>query len=230
VINAPFSADATFIFTRLLDDGRPIVQRAKARYYRDSAGRVRAEWVDIGLGGRDRTAGRSTSVWIAPGGEWIYTMDLSDQTFRFWGTGFPAAEMFHGGRRVIVPLGADTYAHFFDSGDWNAANDEPLGERQIEGVSTIGRRLTEPMHGNEDIQFVEERWESTELKVVIYSRLSDVRAGASVDYRLSNIIRTEPPLQLFVVEPAMIRHGAYVSDDGRQGWSIRIRPSPAGKD
>jgi hypothetical protein len=41
-----------------LDDGSRTEQHAEARYYRDSAGRVRAEWVAIGLDGRDRTAGR----------------------------------------------------------------------------------------------------------------------------------------------------------------------------
>lgn len=225
VLSAPFSADATFIFTRTLDDGRPIVQRAKARYYRDSAGRVRAEWVDIGLGGRDRTAGRNTSIWIMPGDGWIYTMDPSDETFRFFGSGYPAAEMFHGGRRVIMPLGTDTYQVFFDSPDWSAVNDVPLGEQQIEGVNTIGRRLTEPMQGNEDAEMVEERWESTELKIVIYSRVSDFRAGASVDYRLTNITRTEPPPQLFDVPPEMIKSGAVYGDDGRRRWIIRVRPS-----
>ena len=44
VLNAPFSADADIVFTRMLDDGTRIEQRAKARYYRDSAGRIRAEW------------------------------------------------------------------------------------------------------------------------------------------------------------------------------------------
>lgn len=225
VLNAPFSADATFIFTRTLDDGRPTVQRAKARYYRDSAGRVRAEWVDIGLGGRDRTAGRNTSIWIMPGDGWVYTMDPLDQTFRFRGSGFPAAEMFHGGRRVIMPLGTDTYEVFFDSPDWSTVNDVPLGEQQIEGVNTIGRRL-EPMQGNEDAEMVEERWESTELKIVIYSRLSDFRSGASVDYRLTNITRTEPPPQVFVVLPDMIKSGGEYSDDGRRRWIIRVQPSP----
>jgi hypothetical protein len=226
VLNAPFSADATLIFTRTLDDGSPTEQHAKARYYRDSAGRVRAEWVDIGLGGRDRTAGRYTSIWITPGDGWVYAMDLLDQTFRFFGSGYPATEMFHGGRRVIMPLGTDTYQVFFDSQDWSAVNDDvPLGERQIEGVNTIGRRLTEPMHGNGDAEIVEERWESTDLKIVIYSRLSDFRAGASVDYRLTNITRTEPPPQLFVVLPDMVKSGGVYSDDGRRRWIIRVRPS-----
>ena len=64
VLNAPFSADATIKFTRTLDDGTLIERLAKARYYRDSAGHVRAEWVDIGLGAQNRTAGRYTSIWV----------------------------------------------------------------------------------------------------------------------------------------------------------------------
>jgi hypothetical protein len=126
-----------------------------------------------------------------------------------------------------MPLGTDTYQVFFDSPDWSAVNEDvPLGERQIEGVNTIGRRRTEAIHGSEDAEMVEERWESTDLKIVIYSRLSDFGAGASVDYRLTNITRTEPPPQLFVVLPDMVKSGGVYTDDGRRRWIIRVRPSP----
>jgi hypothetical protein len=225
VLNAPFSADATVIFTRTPHGGTPIEQRARARYYRDSAGHVRAEWVDIGKGGQSRTAGRYTSIWIIPGDGWVYTMDPSDQTFRSL-PGFLASDMFHGGQRVLMPLGTDTYQHFFRSRDWTTTNDVVLGQRQIEGVNTIGRRVAKWMPDNEEAELVEDRWESPELKVVIYSRLSDSRSGASVDYRLTNITRTEPPPQLFVVLPDMIKSGGVYNDDGRRLWIIRVRPSP----
>jgi hypothetical protein len=47
---------------------------------------------------------------------------------------------------------------------------------------------------------VDERWESPELKLLIYSRHSDPRTGV-VEYALSNIRRTEPPPDLFVIPP-----------------------------
>ena len=46
----------------------------------------------------------------------------------------------------------------------------------------------------------DERWESPELKVLVYSRQSDPRTGV-VEYRLTNIIRSEPPPDLFVLPP-----------------------------
>ena len=164
VLNAPFSADATIIFTRTLDDGTLIEQRATARYYRDAAGHVRAEWVDIGVGGQNRTAGKYTSIWIMSDG-CVYAMDPSDQTFRTL-PGFLASDMFHGGQRVIMPVGTDMYERFLGSRHWGAMDDVDLGRRQIEGVNTTGRRVTKANLDNEERALVEERWESPELKVV----------------------------------------------------------------
>lgn len=227
VLDAPFSADATIIFTRTLDDGTPIQQRAKARYYRDSAGRVRAEWVDIGLGGQTRTAGRYTSIWIMPGDGWVYAVDPSDQTFRTL-PGFLASDMFNGGQRVKMPVGTDTYETFLGSPHWGAMDDVDLGQRQIEGVITTGRRVTQANRDNEERALVEERWESPELKVVLYSRLSDARAGASVDYRLTNITRAEPPSQLFAKPPESIKPGVVDSHGVRRDYLISVRPCRVG--
>ena len=231
VLNAPFSADATIMFTRTLDDGTVVERRAKARYYRDSAGHVRAEWVDIGLGGQNQTAGRYTSIWIMPGDGWVYAMDPSDQTFRTL-PGFLASHMFHGGQRVMMPVGNDTYEQILGSQQWGATDDVDLGQRQIEGVNTIGRRVTKANLDNEERALVEERWESPELKVVLYSRLSDSRAGASVDYRLTNIIRAEPPPQLFATPPEMILHGAFdrtlPDSHGDRRFIISVRPCRVG--
>jgi hypothetical protein len=226
VLNAAFSAEATLIFTRRLDDGTLIEQRAKALYYRDSAGHVRAEWVDIGLGGQNRTAGRYTSIWIMPGDGWVYAMDPSDQTFRSL-PGFLASDMFNGGQRVIMPVGTDTYESFLGSNHWGARDDVDLGQRQIEGVNTTGRRVTKANLDNEERALIEERWESPELKVVLYSRLSDSRAGASVDYRLTNITRAEPPPQLFAIRPEMSTHGVFDSQGVRR-FIVSVRPCRVG--
>jgi hypothetical protein len=159
-----------------------------------------------------------------PGDGWVYAMDPSDQTFRSL-PGFLASDMFHGGPRVIIPIGTDTYQHLFDSPrHWNATNEVAVGERQIEGVNTVGRRITRARLDKEELEMVEERWESPELQVVIYSRLAQSREGASVDYRLTNITRTAPLPQLFVVQPDMIRNGVYDSNDRRR-FIISVRPS-----
>jgi hypothetical protein len=226
VLNAPFSADATFTFIRTLDDGTRIEQRARARYYRDSAGRVRAEWVDIGLGEQPQTAGRYTSIWIAPYPEDVQTFvtDPSDQTFRSLPRSV-AARIFSGGNAFMIPGGNDTYRYFFDYRDWGTINHVVLGEGRIEGVNTVGQRITITPPDHDEPGLVEERWESPELKVVIYSREADSHAGGygSVEYRLTNITRAEPALELFVA-PGMIAYGANENRDGRGRELITFGP------
>jgi hypothetical protein len=86
----------------------------------------------------------------------------------------------------------------------NAVEDQSLGSRQIAGVEATGRRITITVPvgqlGNDrPMQIVDERWESPQLKhLLIYSLTSDPRTGV-VEYRLTNIRRTEPPADLFVV-------------------------------
>jgi hypothetical protein len=48
------------------------------------------------------------------------------------------------------------------------------------------------------IQITDERWESPELGLLVSSRYSDPRTGV-VEYRLTNISRTEPRADLFSV-------------------------------
>jgi len=80
---------------------------------------------------------------------------------------------------------------------------EPLGTKQIEGVNAIGTRRTETIPtgtiGNDrPITIADERWESTELKVLVSSDHHDPRTG-DVKYRLTNINRSEPDGVLFTV-------------------------------
>ena len=81
--------------------------------------------------------------------------------------------------------------------------EETLGTRQIEGVKATGRRATTVIPagriGNDRaIQIVEEQWDSPELNMVISTRFSDPRTGV-VEYRMTNISRTEPRADLFTV-------------------------------
>ena len=226
VLNAPFSADATFMFTGTLGDGTRIEQRARAGYYRDSGGHVRVEWVDIGLGGPKQTAGRYTSIWISyPEYGPTVVMDPSDQTFRYLGRSL-AEMIFSGGNAFMIPRGNDTYQYFFDYRDWGTINHVALGERQIEGVNTVGQRITITMPDHDEPGLVEERWESPELKVVIYSREGDAHTDVygSVEYRLTNITRTEPPPELFEVPPWAIAYGADNRNDFSHGYLISLGP------
>jgi hypothetical protein len=83
----------------------------------------------------------------------------------------------------------------------------------------VGRRTTTTIPtgqiGNDrPIETTDERWESSELRILVYSRTSDPRTGV-VEYRLTNINRSEPPPDLFEIPP---------------GYSLPVeRAAPAGR-
>ena len=87
---------------------------------------------------------------------------------------------------------------------------QELGERVIGGVAARGDRVT--MSGSDQagraFEIVDERWESRELRLLLESRLSDSRFG-TIDYRLSEIQRTEPAPDLFVVPAGYATSGVF---------------------
>jgi hypothetical protein len=84
--------------------------------------------------------------------------------------------------------------------------EQVLGRRRIAGVEAIGRRLTMQIRAGESLtgqssEIVEERWESPQLQLLIESRYSDPRRrhNLEVNYRLTNIRRSEQPAELFAI-------------------------------
>lgn len=80
---------------------------------------------------------------------------------------------------------------------------ESLGTRHIEGVSADGIRSTTTIPAGEignlsPIQLVTERWFSKELQMAVLITRRDPRSGETV-YRLTNVVRAEPPPDLFTV-------------------------------
>jgi hypothetical protein len=80
---------------------------------------------------------------------------------------------------------------------------DDLGTRQIEGVAARGTRTTKTIPAGEignlaPINLVTERWFSAELGMAVRITRSDPRSGETV-YRLTNIVRAEPPPDLFTV-------------------------------
>ena len=80
---------------------------------------------------------------------------------------------------------------------------EQLGTRQIEGVKATGRKTTviiptDRVGNDRPMQISDERWESPELGLVVYSRYSDPRTGV-IEYKLTSIRRAEPAADLFQV-------------------------------
>ena len=187
VLNAPFTADMTVTISQA---GK--VKKATARYFRDSQGRVRIDYQAPTPDGPDIPM----AIVSSPEADRhsANTLDLKAKTF----SPFPVdlgRMIFNGGASVSVPI-APTQFREYVAADYADAvmrtaigGGEPLGTQTIGGVTTTGRRVSEN----------DERWESSELKLVIYSHRIDAKTGADIDYRLTNITRTEPSPELFVV-------------------------------
>jgi hypothetical protein len=80
---------------------------------------------------------------------------------------------------------------------------ESLGTRQFEGVTATGVRTTTTIRAGDignllPINLVTERWFSDELGMAVMITRHDPRSGDTT-YRLTNIIRNEPPPDLFSV-------------------------------
>src|SRR5262249_2778731 len=104
-----------------------------------------------------------------------------------------------GGRQGGAPVGRGVVAR---GGPGVANTPEPLGTRQIEGVTANGTRRTEVIPtgriGNDrPIEISDERWESPELRMLVLSKHHDPRTG-DVEVRLTNSVRAEPPRELFL--------------------------------
>jgi hypothetical protein len=226
VSNAPYSGDAVTTVTQILMDGTRIEQSTTAKFYRDSAGRVRREQTIIGLDALNPSRESQTVITIAPmpGDPLAYQLDPTTRTARRVGRSAPAlgpyfAINFTGSvglrtRRTDQPP------------DTSKPVEESLGTRTIEGLKATGRRTTTTIPtgqiGNDrPIEITDERWESPELQVLLSSRHSDPRTGI-VEYRLTNVSRAEPPADLFQVPPD------YTVNEGGAGGRRSGGPGPAG--
>jgi hypothetical protein len=233
VSNAPFSADAVTTVTQVLGDGTRIEQTTTAKFYRDSAGRVRSEQTVLGLGALDPSSQPRTTVTVTtdPNNRTTYTLDPVNKTARRSAVVrfYTALSASGGGIAAAATPAATAYALTIDP-EWNRERerravviqdglsavrvtqsdinavrqpDETLGTRQVEGVSATGRRTksvipTGKVGNDRPIEITDERWESQDLRLLVRSHHRDPRTG-DVEYRLTNIVRAEPPADLFTV-------------------------------
>ena len=207
VPDAPFSADATTTVTQMLGDGTRIEQTTTARFYRDRAGRVRREQTILGLGGLN-AGGNMQTITIAPDptNGTAFTLDPTTRTARrVPRIAIPLAGnmVFRTNGGNVVVQGRTGGSSLLTGGAASNPSEEILGARQFETVRALGRKTTSVIPtgqiGNDrPIEITDERWESPELRMLIYSRNSDPRTGV-VEYRLTNINRAEPPADLFTI-------------------------------
>jgi hypothetical protein len=197
VVNAPFSAEATTVWLPPASSGKASL-RATARYYRDSAGRVRVEQSFIGQGTRPQhiilatdTDSRTAYV-LDPVARTVSTPAPRELTQMMVGDGgFNQFVLVKSMRRFLV---------FFVTPDTvetvSGPSEESLGRRSIAGLRATGTRFVTRVPGFDNGRA--ERWVSPELQLVVYSRSEDTRFGI-LEYQLTNISRSDPPAELFDV-------------------------------
>ncbi len=207
VTGAPYSADGITTLKLKLFDGTRIERKVTARFYRDSAGRIRREQTIMGLAALNPSDESPMVVTIVdPVAGVIYTLNPGSRTAHR----IAIDKRAFAGPPPPPPLPPPAPAGGVkDPGapppPPPAPIEESLGSRQIEGLTAIGRRTSRTIPagriGNDrPIEITDERWESPDLKVLLLSRHHDPRTG-DFEYRLTNISRAEPAPGLFTVPP-----------------------------
>jgi len=225
VKNAAFLAEAVTEFTQVLGDGNRIEHRYVSSIARDSRGRTRRE-EQIALLGPLASAGTAPRLVtiLDPDSGVTYTLD-EDQQIAFrnraatGALGAKLVELEKSLQARVVSKGV-TVKPDPEAVDPRASKTvtESLGSRLVEGVKAEGTRTTTTIAagvvGNVlPIDIVSERWFSPELQMPVLIRRSDPRSGETI-YRLTNIIRAEPPDALFTIP------GGYEIRDGKLTFRV----------
>jgi hypothetical protein len=222
VTGAPYSAVAVTDVTQTLADGNRIEHRTVVGVFRDSEGRVRREQPSLPLGGLIAQPGTPIVTITDPvSGAHVMLDRERKAAFR---TVVPGDMTFEQPIAVGGAVGVAGIRGGIARAEAVAppnVRTERLGEQQIEGVRAEGTRTTMTIPagsvGNQlPIEVVSERWYSPELQVVVMTRRADPRFGETV-YRLTEIVRAEPPAELFQV-PA-----DFTTDAPRATPGIRVR-------
>ncbi len=217
VTGAPYSADITTEVVQTLADGNRIERRSTSAFARDSQGRVRRELQLAAIGPLVPSGDASMVMITDPVAGAHYSLDRARKVAMRSPMPFirrldapPAA-----GQRVVVEErmavqgGAAVARRAIVAGRaamaGSESRSEKLGSKEIQGVHAEGTRtvITIPAGaiGNQaPIEVISERWYSPELQAVVLSRRVDPRFGETT-YRVENIVRVEPPADLFQVPP-----------------------------
>ena len=205
----PYSAEGVTKVTQTLADGTRIEREVSSKFYRDSAGRVRREQNILGLdslfGGLSSEP--QTAITINdPVAGIVYSLDPGRREAR-------SLVIPRGGNGpvLLTPLPSSITSPSIitspstapPTAQQPAPKTESLGTREIEGLSATGQKTTTMIPvgriGNDrPIEILDERWVSSDLKVVLLSRHRDPQTGET-EFRLTNIKRTEPSPDLFKV-------------------------------
>ena len=187
VRDAPFSAEAMTLWSPPANSGKTELG-VTARYFRDQTGRVRVDYLD----GPSRAR-----VMVIPNADRrvVHFLDTAARTTTKLSR--MALAMSVGAdcsKSLEVPLSMNRFLTFH----MIPVDEEPVGERLMEGVRVTGSRFKTKLPDSVIGMGVGERWVSPELKLVVYSRREDSHVGI-VEYHLRKISHANPPTQLFEV-------------------------------
>jgi hypothetical protein len=211
ISGAPFTADATTEFSQMLSDGNRIERRFSTSLARDGKGRTRSEQ-DVAMLGPLVVLEKGMN-WSTPP---VHSTSTQQEPPRFTvitdpvdGVSYTLDERMKEARRN--PAKIATQQHLLEIqklndkllGGANSLIVESLGTRQFDGVTAEGTRITTTIAAGQignlnPINVVSERWFSKDLQMAVRITRRDPRSGETV-YRLTNIVRTEPPPDLFTV-------------------------------
>jgi hypothetical protein len=196
VKGAPYSALVETETVQLLGDGNRITNKTVSRVYRDSEGRVRRESVGVTAEVfiHDPTTGVS------------YVLDPQRRRALRSRPNVTPAEVEKLTSATTVQSDSTPQAATqppVKKKKRRPPNTEVLGQQMVEGVLCEGQRTTTVIAageaGNElPLTIINEQWRSPELQVLVLTKHSDPRIGATT-YRLTNIQRDEPDRALFTV-------------------------------
>jgi hypothetical protein len=206
VRGAPYSGDAQTAIVQTLGDGTRIERTITAKFYRDAAGRVRREQTIAGLAALNPLSSSKLVVTIVdPVAGVSYVLDPATRK----------AVRTPLDRRLIAGPPPPPPAPPAPGGNATRAapppppppprrpTEENLGSRRIAGLEAVGRKTTLTVPAGEigndrPIAVTDERWVAPDLQLVVLSRHHDPRIG-DIEFRLENVRRAEPPLELFAV-------------------------------
>ena len=185
----PYSGEGITTVKLTMFDGTKMERTVTAKLARDSAGRMRREQTVVGLEALDPSNDFRAVVHIVdPVAGVLYSLNPATRT-----ADRLSLSLLQGGSKPLqVPF---EYAK----------EEVGLGVKDIDGLQARGRRTittipTNTVGNNKPIDIIDERWESTELKVLLRSLHRDPRTG-DIEYALTKIARAEPPASMFTVPP-----------------------------
>lgn len=183
----PYSGEGITTVKLTMFDGTKQERTVTARLYRDAAGRVRREQTVVGLEALDPSNDfRAVVTIVDPVAGVLYSLNPGSRT----AVRLSLSLLGSGTKPLGMPI---EYPK----------KELSLGVKDIDGLSAKGQRTVTTIPagqaGNDrPIEIVDERWESTDLKVLLRSLHRDPRSG-DIEYALTKISRAEPPASMFTV-------------------------------